>query len=79
MPRKPKSPLKPKSPPPDNPEQFKRFIEMAREVEADESPDAIDRAFKKVIPSVVQQTESRYKAREPEKTAEHPGRRAKKK
>jgi len=44
MPRKPK-------PPPDNPEQFKRFIDMAREVEADESPDAIDRAFEKVIRS----------------------------
>jgi hypothetical protein len=28
MPRKPK-------PPPDNPEQFKRYIDMAREVEAD--------------------------------------------
>ncbi len=42
MPRKPK-------PPPDDPEQFKRFIDMAREVEADESPDAIDRAFNKVI------------------------------
>jgi hypothetical protein len=42
MPRKPK-------PKPDNPEQFKRFIDMAREVEADESPDAIDRAFNKVV------------------------------
>lgn len=42
MPRKPK-------PKPDNPEQFKRFLETAREVEADESPDAIDRAFKKVV------------------------------
>lgn len=42
MPRKPK-------PKPDNPEQFKRFIDMAREVEADESPDAIDRALKRVI------------------------------
>ncbi len=41
MPRKPK--LKP-----DNPEQFKRFIEIAREVEVDESPEAIDRAFNKV-------------------------------
>jgi hypothetical protein len=41
MPRKPK-------PPPDNPEQFKRFIDMAREVEVDESPGAFDRAFKKV-------------------------------
>ncbi len=42
MPRKP-------TPPPDNPEQFKRFIDMAREVEADESPDAVDRAFNKVV------------------------------
>ena len=42
MPRKPKTQ-------PDDPEQFKRFIETAREVEADESPDAIDRAFKRVV------------------------------
>jgi hypothetical protein len=42
MPRKPK-------PKPDNPEQFKRFIEMAREVEVDESEGAVDRAFEKVI------------------------------
>lgn len=42
MPRKP-------NPQPDYPEQFKRFVETAREVEVDESPDAIDRAFNKVI------------------------------
>ena len=36
-------------PKPDDREQFKRFVDMAREVEADESPDAIDRAFNKVI------------------------------
>lgn len=42
MPRKPK-------PKPDNLEQFRRFIDMAREVEVDESPDAVDRAFNKVI------------------------------
>ena len=42
MPHKPK-------PNADNPEQFKRFIDMAREVEADESPDAVDRAFNKVV------------------------------
>lgn len=35
-------------PPPDDPEQFKRFIDMAREVEVDESPGAFDRAFNKV-------------------------------
>jgi hypothetical protein len=42
MPRKPK-------PQPDNPEQFKRFIDMAREVEAVETPDALDKAFDRVI------------------------------
>jgi hypothetical protein len=42
MPRKPK-------PKPDNLEQFKRFIEMAREVEVDESHDAVDRAFDRVM------------------------------
>jgi hypothetical protein len=42
-------PRKPKPPPPDNPEQFKRFVDTAREVEADESPDAIDRAFNTVV------------------------------
>jgi hypothetical protein len=44
MPRKPK-------PKPDNPEQFKRFIEMAREVGVDESPEAIDRGFERVVRS----------------------------
>lgn len=42
MPRKP-------TPKPDNPEQFKRFIETAKQLEADESPDAIDRALERVI------------------------------
>jgi hypothetical protein len=42
-------PSKPKSPPPDDPAQFKRFIDMAPEVEADESPEALDRAFNKVV------------------------------
>jgi hypothetical protein len=39
------------APPPnaDDPEQSRRFIDMAREVEADESPDALDRAFDKVF------------------------------
>jgi hypothetical protein len=41
MPRKP-------NPPPDDPEQSKRFIEIAREVEADGSKEEFDRAFKKV-------------------------------
>lgn len=33
---------------PDNPEQSKRFIDMAREREADETEEGADRAFKKV-------------------------------
>jgi hypothetical protein len=38
-------------PPPeaDNPEQSRRFIEIAREMGADETPGAFDRAFAKVI------------------------------
>jgi hypothetical protein len=35
-------------PKPDNPDQFKRFIDMACEVEVDESPEALDKAFEKV-------------------------------
>ena len=34
---------------PDDPDQLKRFKEMAREVEVDETPGALDRAFKKVV------------------------------
>jgi hypothetical protein len=41
MPRKP-------APKPDDPAQSKRFIETAREIGADESPEAFERAFKKV-------------------------------
>jgi hypothetical protein len=42
---------KPELPPEaDDPEQSRRFIDMAREVEADETPGATDRAFDKVIP-----------------------------
>jgi hypothetical protein len=33
---------------PDDPEQSKRFIEMAREIKADETEEGADRAFKKV-------------------------------
>lgn len=44
MPRKPK-------PPPDDPEQFKRFINMAREVGADIDPETLDRVFDKVARS----------------------------
>lgn len=33
----------------DNPEQSKRFVEMARVVGVDESPEAFDAVFKKII------------------------------
>ena len=36
---------------PDNPAEYQRFLDMAREVEADETPGALDRAFEKVIGS----------------------------
>jgi hypothetical protein len=44
MPRKPPRPRKDS-----DPEQLKRFKEMAREVEVDESAEAFDRAFDKVV------------------------------
>lgn len=36
--------------PRDDPEQSKRFIDMAREVEAAETEEEAERAFKKVTP-----------------------------
>lgn len=33
----------------DDPAEYQRFLDMAREVEADETPGALDRAFEKVI------------------------------
>lgn len=34
---------------PDNPAEYKRFLEAAKKVEADESPEAFDRAFGRVV------------------------------
>ena len=34
----------------DDPEQSKRFIEAAKEAEADETEKGADRAFRKVVP-----------------------------
>lgn len=41
----------PIEPPPEaeDPAEARRFIDMAREVEADEAPDAVDRAFDRVM------------------------------
>jgi hypothetical protein len=43
MPRKP-------TPKPDDPEQSKRFIEIAKEIGADDDAEALERAFKKISP-----------------------------
>jgi len=48
---------------PDDPAESKRFIDMAREVDADESPDALDRAFKKVVPTKPAASRSRPSSR----------------
>lgn len=39
------------APKPDDPEQSKRFIETAEEVGADTDDEALERAFKKIVPS----------------------------
>ena len=41
MPRKP-------TPKPDDPEEYKRFLETAEEVEAEKDPEAFNRAFKAI-------------------------------
>ena len=46
---------KPK-PKPDDPEQYKRFLETAEEVEADKDPKAFERVFKKVAKAKNQPT-----------------------
>ena len=40
----------PKSPKqPDDPEEYKRFLETAKKVDADKRPESFDRAFEKVV------------------------------
>jgi hypothetical protein len=42
--------IKPEPPPTaDDPAESKRFIDMAGEIDADESPEAMDEAFRKVV------------------------------
>jgi hypothetical protein len=36
---------------PDDPEQSKRFVETAREIEADETGEAFRRAFEEIVPA----------------------------
>jgi hypothetical protein len=55
MPRKPApkraAPTKTRKRTPDDPKQFERFVEAARKAEVDEDPEALDRAFAKVVTS----------------------------
>ena len=53
---KARTPKRPVAPPklrrtrkPDNPEQFERFVETARKLGADESGEAFERAFDKIV------------------------------
>lgn len=43
------SKIKPKPPKLTDAERHKRFVDMAKEVEASEDPKAFERAFKKVV------------------------------
>jgi hypothetical protein len=47
---KPTSPKPPRKQKPDNPEQFKRFVEAARKAGVDESGEAFEHAFEKIVP-----------------------------
>jgi hypothetical protein len=49
-PRKKAETAKQSAPKPDDPEQSKRFIEAARQIEADETGEAFRRAFEKIVP-----------------------------
>jgi hypothetical protein len=42
-------PLKTRQQKPDDPTQYERFREFAREVQADENPEAFERAFKEIV------------------------------
>ena len=55
MPRKPAA--KPLLPKPDDPEEYKRFLETAEEVEADKDPKSFDRAFEKIAKAKPQSPE----------------------
>jgi hypothetical protein len=57
-----KTPIPPNA---DDPAESQRFIDMAREVEADESPGATDRAFQKVIPTKPRAPEGSDASNEP--------------
>lgn len=49
---------------PDDPEEYKRFLETAKEVEAETDPKAFDKAFKKIVPTKRRATRSRRSAKQ---------------
>jgi hypothetical protein len=61
MPRKQK-------PPPDNPEQFKRFAEIAREIGVDADPETFDRVLNKVARSPKPRPDQAGSARDSKKS-----------
>ena len=42
---------KPAKRPPDDPAQYKRFLDAAKKAEASDDPKALDKALKKIAPS----------------------------
>ena len=56
MSRKPATPRKPKL---TDSERHKRFVDTAREIGTDESPEAFDGAFKKVIRGAAAKNQAR--------------------
>jgi hypothetical protein len=50
-PRKPAPASKTRKRKADDPEQYERFREFAREHQTDDDPDAFDRQFRKIVPS----------------------------
>ena len=48
---------------PDDPAEYQRFLDMAREVEANEDPDAVDRAFNAVIRAPAIRPQTRHQSR----------------
>ena len=45
-----KKPTPKREPTPDDPKQYKRFLETAEETEASEDPEVLSRALKKISP-----------------------------
>jgi hypothetical protein len=45
------APPKRRKPKADDPAQYERFRDAARELGTDDSPEAFDRAFEKIVPS----------------------------